>query len=101
MPEFKTEVDVAKWNLAHPKILSPVESGQVTTDADGFAHVTFAAAFDNTDYAILLSVIGSAWPCVASYAEPTVSGFDVYTRDTRNGGSYAGIEVSWFARKVQ
>lgn len=100
MPEFKTEIDVQKWHLQNPSNLKSIRFGRVTTDGGGYARANFAGVMPDTDYIVLLSVAASPWSCVASYGERELTGFDVYTRDSRNGVAYPGIEVSWYIRDL-
>lgn len=79
--------------------IKATKSGKATTNGDAYAHVTFTTPFINNEYSIALSVEAAAWPFMASFAEQTKEGFDLYTRDTRNGAAWPNGVVSWLATR--
>ena len=79
--------------------IKATKSGLVSTDADGFAHITFTTPFISTDYTVALSPAASPWPYIPCFDNLTTSGFDVYTRDTRNGAAAGNKSVSWVATR--
>jgi len=70
------------------------KSGLIVTDASGYAHVTFGQPVADS-YTVELTPAASPWPYVPAYDALTASGFDIYTRDSRNGAALASASVSW------
>ena len=90
-----------KWESVNLGLsfLKATKSGCVITDGDGYAHVTFNTPFIGDDYTATLSPGSSPWPYMCSFDEIKKDGFDVYTRDTRNGAAKGNALVSWQATR--
>ena len=79
--------------------IKATKSGSIITDDDGYARVNFVTPFINNDYSVCLSPGSSPWPYMCSFADVGIGGFDIYTRDTRNGAAKPNAEVSWLATR--
>ena len=77
------------------------KSGRVTTDANGFYHITFNTPFINNEYTVVLSVkdMGSVKPAMVFYDNIKADGFDIQTRDSKKGEPFGDIKVSWLATR--
>jgi hypothetical protein len=76
------------------------KSGTVTTDADGYAHVKFGTPIKVSNYCVVLTPFASPWPYVPSIGEYTPDGFEIYTRDSRNGNAAPNVPVAWMISNI-
>jgi hypothetical protein len=72
------------------------KAGQVTTDGNGVATVTFTTAFPNTNYAILLTPQNPSDAVMASYDSKATTGFGV-TKHEDKGQIKGSVTVDWMA----
>lgn len=91
-----TDGSISSWSAVSGSSVD-YKAGTITTDGGGLATVTFNTAFDNTDYAILLTSdnIGTDTTTVM-YGNKATSGFDISTKDDR-GKIKPDITVDWLA----
>lgn len=81
--------------------IKATKSGEVTTDANGFAHITFATPFINNQYSVHMACadMGAIKPPLAFVSNKTVNGFDIQTRDSKQGVPYGNVPVSCLATR--
>ena len=73
-----------------------IKSGTVTTDGDGLASVTFATAFPDTNYSVVLTAQDPGDTTICMFYNKGTGGFDLKTED--DGGKAApNVVVNWVA----
>ena len=81
--------------------IKATKSGKITTDANGYYHVTFTTPFINNQYTVALSceVPTSNQPPVAFFTNTAINGFDIYTMYSRTGNPRPNTVVSWLTTR--
>jgi len=81
--------------------IKATKSGTITTDANGFFHVSFVTPFINNLYSVALGLTNPGIALiVAAYASNrTISGFDIVTLKMPGGQPQPNQEVSWLATR--
>ena len=81
--------------------IKATKSGEVETNVNGEAHITFNTVLHDTDYGVQFGINGDSGEeeLVTAYAHNlTVNGFDVITRD-KNGHAIGNIKICWLAMR--
>jgi len=81
--------------------IKATKSGRVTTDANGYYHITFATSLINDEYSVQLTCedLGEVKPPIAFKSNKTINGFDINTRDSKTGSPFGNVNVSWLATR--
>jgi hypothetical protein len=83
--------------------IKATKSGSIVTAANGTYSVAFTTPFISSDYGIALTVREQSWGndrgCIAYYSSIAPTGFNITTRDVRQGNTIGGVTVSWLATR--
>lgn len=71
------------------------KAGSTTTDGNGDGSVTFATAFSDTDYVIVLTCESPADTTVVMYVNKAAGSFGIKTEDDQ-GNNEGNVDVDWF-----
>ena len=81
--------------------IKATKSGKITTDTNGFHHVTFVTPFSNNLYSVTLScenTVPKEFP-IAVFENLTAAGFDIYSYDTSKKAVLGNVVTSWLATR--
>jgi hypothetical protein len=81
--------------------IKATKSGTITTDEDGFYHVEFTTPFINSNYSVQLTCIdlGDEKPPIAFSSNKDTTGFDIQSRDSKQGDPFGLVNLSWLATR--